>query len=200
MSDEQMNEFDSHDPSDENDRYLWDNSEPVNPDVEQLERTLEVLRYEKQVPPTPIAARRWKIPSLAVAAMLILAAGVTWMILPSTGVPFKGKDFPEGAWNVVALKGTSTIDSVDIANEGRLSVGDWLETDASSEVRVEVADIGDITVHANSRLRLLPSKTEQEHRLQLARGSIEAFILAPPRLFFVETASAPGFHCWFRCV
>ena len=190
MSDEQMNELDSHDPSDENDRYLWEKSGPVDPDVEQLERTLEVLRYEKHAPPTPIAARRWKIPSLAVAALIAITAGVAWMILQSNGVPFKGKEFRDGAWNVIALKGTPTIDSIAMTDKGQLGVGGWLETDKNTEARVEVADIGDVTVHANSRLKLLPSKTQNEHRLQLARGSIEAFILAPPRLFFVETASA----------
>ena len=125
MNEEQLNDFETDQPIYRADRYLWDKSGPVDPDVEQLERTLEVLRYEKQAPPTPIAVRRWKIPSLAVAAMLILATGVTWVILQSTGVPFKGKKFPEGAWNVVALKGTPTIDSVDMAKEGWLSVGDW---------------------------------------------------------------------------
>ena len=185
-----MNEFESDNPSDEDDRYLWDKSGPVDSDVEQLERTLEVLRYEQQVPPTPIAARRWKIPSLAVAALIAISVSVAWMVLQSNGVPFKGKEFQEGAWNVVALKGTATIDSVPMAGEGWLGVGGWLETDNGSEVRLEVADIGDVTVHANSRLQLMTSRANKEHRLQLAHGAIEAFIWAPPKLFFVHTASA----------
>ena len=185
-----MSEFERHTPSDEDDRYLWDKSGPVDPDVQQLERTLEVLRYEKQAPPTSIAARRWKTPSLAVAALIAITVGVAWMILQSSGVPLKGEKSPNAAWNVVALKGTATIDSVPMVGEGRLAIGGWLETDNSSEVRLEVADIGDVTVHTNSRLQLITSQVAKEHRLHLAHGAIEAFIWAPPKLFFVNTASA----------
>ncbi len=50
MSDEQMNDFDSHNPSDANNPYLWDKSGPVDRDIEQLERKLQVLRYEGDAP------------------------------------------------------------------------------------------------------------------------------------------------------
>ncbi len=182
MSDEQMNDFDSHNPSDENDRYLWDKSGPVDRDIEQLERKLQVLRYEGDVPKMRIGVRRWRIAPLAIAAVLTLAAGVSWMMFQSGAT--------SGTWNVVAMKGTPTIDSVPLVGEGRLAVGDWLETDNNAQVRLEVADIGDVTVHPNSRLKLLVSEADKKHGLQLAHGSIEAFIFAPPRLFFVETASA----------
>ncbi|MEE9131552.1 MAG: FecR domain-containing protein [Phycisphaerales bacterium] len=182
MSDEQMNDFDSHSPSDKNDRYLWDKSGPVDRDIEQLERKLQALRHEGDAPQMRISIRRWRIAPLAIAAVLTLAAGVTWMMFQSAD--------KDGAWNVVAMKGTPTIDSVPLVGEGRLAVGDWLETDKNAQVRVEVADIGDVTVHPNSRLKLLVSEADKKHGLQLARGSIEAFIFAPPRLFFVETASA----------
>ncbi len=182
MSKDKMNDLNMPQPLDDDDRYLWDKSGPVDRDIEQLERKLQVLRYEGQAPQMRIEARRWRIPSLAIAAVLTLAAGVTWMMFQSAD--------PNGAWNVVAMKGTPTIDSVPLVGEGRLAVGDWLETDKNAQVRVEVADIGDVTVHPNSRLRLLVSEADKKHGLQLARGSIEAFIFAPPRLFFVETASA----------
>ncbi|MEE8154598.1 MAG: FecR domain-containing protein [Phycisphaerales bacterium] len=182
MSDEQTNDFDSHNPSDANNPYLWDKSDPVDRDIEELERKLQVLRYEGDVPKRRIGVRRWRIAPLAIAAVLTLAAGVTWIMFQSADT--------NGAWNVVAMKGTPTIDSIPLVGEGRLAVGDWLETDNNAQVRVEVADIGDVTVHPNSRLRLLVSEADKTHGLQLARGSIEAFIFAPPRLFFVETASA----------
>ncbi len=182
MSDEQMNDLDSHTPSDEGDRYLWDKSGPVDPDIEQLERKLQVLRYEGDASQMRVEARRWRIAPFAIAAVLTLAAGVTWMMFQSAET--------NGTWNVVAMKGTPTIDSVPLVGEGRLAVGDWLETDNNAQVRVEVADIGDVTVHPNSRLKLLVSEADKKHGLQLAHGSIEAFIFAPPRLFFVETASA----------
>ena len=182
MSKDTMNDVNMPQPLDNDDRYLWDKSGPVDRDIEQLERKLQVLRYEGQAPQMRIGGRRWRIAPFATAAVLTLAAGVTWMMFQSADT--------SGTWNVVAMMGTPTIDSVPLVGEGRLAVGDWLETDNNAQVRVEVADIGDVTLHPNSRLRLLVSEADKRHGLQLARGSIEAFIFAPPRLFFVETASA----------
>ncbi len=182
MSKDKMDDLNMSQPLDDDDRYLWDKSGPVDPEVERLEQKLQVLRHEGDGPQMRIGVRRWRIAPLAIAAVLTLAAGVTWMMFPSADT--------NGAWNVVAMKGTPTIDSVPLVGEGRLAVGDWLETDNNAQVRVEVADIGDVTVHPNSRLKLLVSEADKTHGLQLARGSIEAFIFAPPRLFFVETASA----------
>ncbi len=182
MSKDTMNDVNMPQPLDNDDRYLWDKSGPVDRDIEQLERKLQVLRYEGDALQMRNGVRRWRIAPLAIAAVLTLAAGVTWIMFRSADT--------NGAWNVVAMKGTPTIDSIPLVGEGRLAVGDWLETDNNAQVRVEVADIGDVTVHPNSRLRLLVSEADKKHGLQLARGSIEAFIFAPPRLFFVQTASA----------
>src|SRR5262249_5894275 len=49
--------------------------------------------------------------------------------------------------------------------------------------------IGEVTVDPNSRLRLA-AMADADQRLELARGSMSAFIWAPPRLFFVDTPSA----------
>jgi hypothetical protein len=68
-------------------------------------------------------------------------------------------------------------------------VGGWLETDAASRARLRVADIGQVDVDPNSRVRLLETRVT-EHRLELERGRISARIWAPPRLFFVNTPSA----------
>ena len=182
MSKDKMNDVNMPQPLDDDDRYLWDKSGPVDRDIEHLERKLHVLRYEGDAPQMRHGVRRRRIAPFAIAAVLTLAAGVTWIMFQSVDT--------NGTWNVVAMMGTPTIDSVPLVGEGRLAVGDWLETDNNAQVRVEVADIGDVTVHPNSRLRLLVSEADKRHGLQLARGSIEAFIFAPPRLFFVETASA----------
>src|SRR5207245_3036254 len=49
-------------------------------------------------------------------------------------------------------------------------------------------DIGSVDVAPNTRVRVV-KETVGEHRLKLARGEILAKIFAPPRLFFVDTAS-----------
>jgi hypothetical protein len=67
--------------------------------------------------------------------------------------------------------------------------GDWLQTDASSRLRITVGSIGTVDVEPNTRLQLGISGAS-EHRLSLARGKISAVISAPPRLFFVDTPSS----------
>jgi hypothetical protein len=72
---------------------------------------------------------------------------------------------------------------------GPLHVGEWLETDATSRAEIEVGEIGQVELRPNSRLRVLHSGAN-EHRMALDKGSMSALILAPPRLFLVETPSA----------
>jgi hypothetical protein len=76
-----------------------------------------------------------------------------------------------------------------VHKSARLRVGQWLETDGVSKAKIDVADIGHIEVQPNTRIRLVETRSD-EHRLALDRGAMEAQIMAPPRLFFVETPSA----------
>jgi len=69
-----------------------------------------------------------------------------------------------------------------VVGQAAFRLGQWLETDAVSRARVVVGAIGDVTVDPNSRLRLT-GVAEANHRLELQRGSLRAFIYAPPRLF-----------------
>ncbi|MBS1796312.1 MAG: FecR domain-containing protein [Acidobacteria bacterium] len=91
------------------------------------------------------------------------------------------------AWNVETLAGLPKIGNSFAG--ARLAVGEVLETDANSRARVEVADIGDVEIAPNSRVRLVETKATA-HRLALEKGTLSAKILAPPRLFIVDTPSA----------
>jgi hypothetical protein len=82
------------------------------------------------------------------------------------------------SWEVTGLPGTA-----------RLRAGQVLETDAASTAQVKVANIGQITVDPNTRIRLLVTRSD-EHRIALDHGKLEAMTWAPPRLFIVETPSA----------
>lgn len=84
-------------------------------------------------------------------------------------------------WDLVLL------DSGGTETPGRLGVGDTLRT-GSTSARVQIADIGRMTVDANTEIRLLESNAE-EHRIALDKGRLDAFTWAPPRVFFVETPS-----------
>lgn len=92
-------------------------------------------------------------------------------------------------WEVARLEGSPTVGANRIEANARLAVGEWLETDASSRAQINVADIGQVDVGPNSRVRLVETGAT-EHRLALTRGRLHATISAPPRLFIVETPSA----------
>jgi FecR-like protein len=75
------------------------------------------------------------------------------------------------------------------ANGGRMSIGEWIDTSAGQRARINIGQIGTVDIEPNTRLQLLAAKPD-EHRLNLARGTLSAQILAPPRLFFVETPAS----------
>jgi hypothetical protein len=91
------------------------------------------------------------------------------------------------AFEFETLAGNPKVGSLSTNNS--LAVGDYLETDAASKARIEVADIGNVEIRPNSRIKLVGTGPKQ-HRLALERGSLHARILAPPRLFIVDTPTA----------
>ena len=114
-------------------------------------------------------ARRFALATAALVAVLALGASY-WYALRETRT-----------WQVVRLDGSGAVD--------RLSVGEALETDASSRLRLDVGAIGTVEVEPNTRVRLVSARSSDE-RLTLERGEITATISAPPRLFFVNTPSS----------
>jgi FecR protein len=126
--------------------------------------------------------RAWFARPLAVAAAMLLIMGASLLLLRHNA--------PDASahWDVARLGGLPRIDSQNIGESGKLGVGQWLETDASSRARIEVAAIGNVEIDPNSRVRLLETNSD-EHRLELARGRLSAHISAPPKLFFVNTPS-----------
>jgi cytoskeletal protein RodZ len=93
------------------------------------------------------------------------------------------------SWNVETLAGTPKAGNQIIAENGKLMVGEFLETDANSKAKIQVANIGNVEIAPNSRVKLVDTKLT-EHRLALEKGALKAKILAPPRLFIVDTPSA----------
>jgi hypothetical protein len=70
-----------------------------------------------------------------------------------------------------------------------MSEGEWLETGAGNQARIQIGTIGTVEIEPNTRMRLISARRE-EQRLAMSRGRISAQILAPPRLFFVETPAS----------
>lgn len=92
-----------------------------------------------------------------------------------------------GSFEFETIAGKPTVGSLSTASS--LSVGDYLETDSTSKALIEVANIGNVEVRPNSRVKLVRTSSK-EHRIALERGSLHAKIFAPPRLFIVDTPSA----------
>ena len=141
----------------------------------------ELRRTEKKRQPA-LLRRRVRSPVLAAAAVLVALFGGTYV-----GVLIR-YDAPS-RWRVQPLAGAPTVAGASLMQPSNLGRGEWLVTDSLSRAQLAVGRIGTVQVGPNSRLRLDPGR-RTEHRLTLERGSLEAVITAPPRLFFVETPSA----------
>jgi len=143
--------------------------------------------------PAPASSPLWSWP-VQVTAAAVLIVVLSFVTLWFKGAPsIPRQTVPEIAvnpsWQVTRIEGTPRIGTERVSNNGRLGVGEWLETDANSRAQIAVGQIGHVDIDENTRVRLLTNQPT-EHRLELARGRMSARIWAPPRLFFVDTPSA----------
>jgi len=121
----------------------------------------------------------WRVPALAAALVLMIA--VPALIYLRQG--------PKAGWAVNVVDGVPRIGSHSVGSEGKLYVGQWLETDESSRAMLYPGPIGEVKVEPGSRVRVLDAG-QNEYRLSLERGEVQAKVSAPPRIFFVDTPSA----------
>ena len=168
-----------------NDDYLFDGTGTPDPDVERLEQMLGRLRAKTTVPgvhgverTTSYVGVRFLGPALAAAAAIALMVGLTWQT-----------EAPAASWDVAVIIGTPRVGSTVLVGEGRIAVGQTLTTDEVSRARMEVSDIGQVTVDGSTRVRLAETR-DGHHRLALERGTLHAVIAAPPGQFIVSTPSA----------
>jgi hypothetical protein len=95
-------------------------------------------------------------------------------------------------WDISEVQGAPRIGRKTLsANEGtsRLGIGQMLETDSQSRASLQADDTGKIQVDPSTRLRLL-SMGSGLRQIALDRGTIHAYIWAPPGQFVVDTPSA----------
>jgi hypothetical protein len=156
------------------DDYLWDPSRPADPEVARLERLLAPMRYDpkrsRKVAHLPPASRVPIFFAVAMAAAFVLfMLGNTWSALRRA-----------------SEASASTLEGV--VDASALTRGRWMET-ARAGARIELAGLGVVDVAPDSRLRVL-GIGKDEQRLELAVGGIHAKVVAPPRLFVVDTPSA----------
>ncbi len=179
--------------------YLFD-KHGDDAEVAQLERVLAPFAHDAPLRPLPTREPRRR----PLLAALALAAGLVAILVWTSRGDRTADHLASGAEDGRAasldcrdaVAGFAfAVDGGDARCAGRsvgagvLPVGAWLETPRDSSTRLEVADIGQLTVHGASRMRLIETG-EDAHRLQLARGRVSAAVLAPPRLFMVDTPAA----------
>ncbi len=123
--------------------------------------------------PSP-AASRHPLPVGEGLGVVLAVVMIALLIL----VFFRGRTTEGPSWEVTGVPGMS-----------RLRPGDALQTNSSSQAEIKIANVGQLKVEANTRVRLLVTQPNQ-HKIALDRGKVEATTWAPPRLFIVETPSA----------
>ena len=174
------------------DEYLWSGTGEPDPEVARLEGLLLPLRHHR---PLALPVARSGVRANAARRTLLAAAAV---VLALAGVSRSARP-PVASWEVARLEGSPRLASRPMGQTGRLRVGQWLETGEASRARIRVGEIGQVEVEPGTHIRLLRAAPE-EHRLSLARGELQAVVVAPPRLFFVETPSAVAIDlgCTYR--
>ncbi|HKQ76000.1 MAG TPA: zf-HC2 domain-containing protein [Blastocatellia bacterium] len=136
--------------------------------------------FTPEVAAHPLRQSRKLVFILAPAAVLLMIAVVAvWYFIRGASASLE----------VARLSGQPVIESIPIDMTARLRTGEWLETDGRSRALIQVGQIGEVEVDPRSRVRLVKTGAN-EHRLELARGRLYASVVAPPRLFQVQTPSA----------
>ncbi|HUS05961.1 MAG TPA: FecR family protein [Bryobacteraceae bacterium] len=159
------------------DQYLWDKTGQPDPEIQKLEELLHPLRHTRPLQMPRRRTNRWV--GIAAGVALLAAAGSSWFAIRAS-LP---------AWDVQRVAGAPRVGSSPLGGGGKLRLGQTLETDSSSRAVLDVADIGELKIDPNTRLRISESKTGA-HRISLEKGVIHAMIWAPPRNFVVDTPSS----------
>jgi hypothetical protein len=182
--------------------YLWDGSGEPDPEIQRLEGLLGKFRHDSPAPVFPeiVRERRWNLfprrfawkrqlfPSLATTVAAVAAIAIVTVLVYRT----EPAPTTVAGWNVSSVEGTPRVGRKTIGGKdgtNRLGIGQMLETDRQSRASLQADDTGQIEVDPSTRLRLL-SMGSGLKRIALDRGTIHAYIWAPPGQFVVDTPSA----------
>lgn len=149
-----------------NDQYLWDRSGEPDAELERLEARLQPLRWSgapMRLPARRLGRSRW--PLAVAASVLVVVAGTVWWAA--------GRE-PESSWQ---------------SAERRIRRGETLAAGDRSSIVLHSDDVGRVEIGPRSIVRVLESSADRE-QLELRRGTLHAFIWAPPARFQVTTASS----------
>lgn len=179
------------------DDYLWDRSGEPDPEIQSLEALLRCFQHNGPTPIFPeISPARRSIlvwPRFRLLPVLAALSAVAVGVAVASFWVYGRKAYPGATgWDVSRLAGTPRVGNQAISGKertGRLGVGQILETDDHSRASLWAEGIGQIEVDPSTHLRLLTMKSALK-RIALDRGTIHAYIWAPPGQFIVDTPSA----------
>jgi hypothetical protein len=157
-----------------NDDYLWDRTGEPEPEVVRLEQLLGQLRRrelasERAQPATRRLEWRWWRP-LAVAAFFVICFAAAFFVHRVRSSQ------PMTAWELSLADGKPS----------GIRAGQVIDTAGVSRAMMQSDLVGRVDIEPDSRVRLIAAR-KGEQRLALDRGTIHAFIWAPPAQFVVDT-------------
>jgi hypothetical protein len=185
-----------NEPMARGDDYLWDGSGEPDPEIKRLEALLGRFHHARPAPVFPEIPpeRRWGMFSWRLRLFPVLATtGAVGAIAVVTFLLYMAKpmSIPGAGWDVSSVEGTPRIGRNKVSGKEarRLGIGEVLETDQQSRASLRAENIGQIEVEQSTRLRLSDMGARLK-RISLDRGTIHAYIWAPPGQFVVDTPSA----------
>lgn len=150
-------------------RYLWDRSGEVDPEITRLEALLAPHRHEApwdgRTPGVSTRPARRVAFRLAAAAMLLLAVGALTVV----GVDSR-------SWDLSSMEIARSVGAGDLIESGR------------SAATLSIPRIGTIEIAPDSRLVITRAGLARAS-VDLIEGTMEARISAPPRIFVATTPS-----------
>ena len=160
--------------------------------AEELHKELQTEAWQgwrDGIPDLPVRKTRRTWRPLAVAAALLLVLGFLQ--------PWKEDEQPGYLAELIV----APHESPSAQDKRTLRRGEFIETGPGQSARIAVAELGQLTLDANSLLRVGDaSEIDGEHYLRLERGAATASIFASPRIFQLGTPGgiAVDLGCVYR--
>ena len=168
-----------------NERYLWDGQGEPDPEIQELERALSGLRYQGRPP------EAYRLGSVSIGSRnRLLTRAAQFRLLPFLAASLiVGSVIGVRSYNRFKPADSGWTVSWNGSQAQSVRTGQTIDTGSHSIAQLSSDFVGEVQVDADSRLEIMHATRETE-QLALRRGTIHAFIWAPPGRFVVDTPSA----------
>ena len=186
------------------DDFLWDGTGTPDADMAAMQKNLAPLAHHAPLDEMRLARERRDQPISAQDARnapsrtgrqspVLLAAGIcsAGLCVAALLLLMKGgkKNPCTEAASGFAFESSSDVSCGSHASmQGHMPIGETITVGRTS-MELTIANIGKARIAPGSEITLVTTSI-REHRLALRHGRMHAMVVAPPRLFVVETAAA----------